>query len=97
MLDCGGMDDYLKILGSVAGVSMPLFNIPLIVRVYRRKSCDDLSLWWVFGVWSCMLLMLPSALQSTDIVLKVFGISNVLLFSAVVFVVMYYRFLTPKR
>lgn len=91
------MDDYLKLLGAVAGVAMPMFNIPLVVRIYRRKSCDDISLAWLFGVWSCMLLMLPSALTSPDIVLKLFGISNVLLFSAVVFVVMYYRAHSSKR
>ncbi len=70
---------------------MPLWNIPLIVRIVRRRSCGDLSLLWLFGIWGCIVLMLPSSLISTDIVLKAFGISNFLLFSVVVMVVMKYR------
>lgn len=70
---------------------MPLWNIPLIVRIVRRKTSRDISLWWVFGVWGSIVLMFPSAFRSTDVVLKSFGWSNITLFSVVVVVVFMYR------
>jgi uncharacterized protein with PQ loop repeat len=80
-----------EFLALAASIIMPLFNIPLIVKIVRRKSADDLSLSWLFGIWGCMLLMLPWALSTRDIVLRVFGIMNFLLFSAVVVAVLKYR------
>jgi len=85
------MEDFWKLLGLVAGAGMPLFNIPLMVRIFRRKSCADISLTWLFGVWGCIVLMFPSTLVSDDIVLRAFGWSNIVLFSCVVMVVMYFR------
>ncbi len=85
------MGEIFRVLGVLAGAAMPLFNIPLIIRIFQRKSCADISLTWLFGVWGCILLMFPSTQVSSDPVLKVFGISNLLLFSAVVVVVSYYR------
>jgi hypothetical protein len=80
-----------EFLALVASVVMPLFNIPLVVKIARRKSSDDLSLSWLYGIWGCMLLMVPWALSTKDIVLRVFGIMNFLLFSSVVIVVLKYR------
>jgi len=85
------MEDIARVVGAVAGAAMPMFNIPLMIRIYRRRSCDDISLSWLFGVWGCMILMLPAALTTSDYVLKIFGISNVVLFSGVVGVVIYFR------
>jgi hypothetical protein len=85
------MDGLFEKLGILAGVGMPLWNIPLVVRIVRRKDSRDISLWWAFGVWACMLLMLPSSLHSQDMVLKVFGICNVVFFSMVVIAVVAYR------
>jgi len=81
----------LEILALVASVMMPLWNIPLIVKIFRRKSSDDLSLSWVWGVWVCMLLMIPWALVTRELVLKVFSWVNFILFSGVLVVVMKYR------
>jgi hypothetical protein len=78
-------------IGLFAAVLMPVWNIPLIVRIVRRKTSQDISLAWLFGVWSCMLAMLPAALKSNDAVLKAFGISNVVFFSGVVVAVLMYR------
>lgn len=85
------MEGFWKVLGLVAGAAMPLFNIPLMVRIFRRRSCADISLAWLFGVWGCIVLMFPSTLISDDIVLRAFGWSNIVLFSCVVVVVMYFR------
>ncbi|MBU4304093.1 MAG: hypothetical protein KJ893_00480 [Candidatus Omnitrophica bacterium] len=75
----------------IAAIVLPLWNIPLIVRIVRRKSSQDISLLWAFGVWGCLLLMFPAALKSTDIVWKAFNISNLILFSAVVFTAVLFR------
>lgn len=81
----------IETIGLIAAVALPFWNIPLIVRIGRRKSSKDMSLWWTFGVWTCFVLMLPSALISPDIVFKVFSIVNMLLITAVVVQVMRYR------
>ena len=81
----------LELLALVASVVMPLWNIPLIVKIFRRKSSNDLSLSWVWGVWACMLLMLPWAILTNELVLKVFSFVNFILFSGVLVAVMKYR------
>jgi len=75
----------------VAGIALPLFNIPLIMRIIQRKSSSDLSLWWVLGVWTCIMLMAPSGFQSVDVVWRIFNYGNVILFTAVVVVTIKYR------
>lgn len=85
------MDEIFRLLGVAGAAVMPLFNIPLIIKIFRRKSCADISLVWMWGIWGCIVLMFPSTLTSTDPVLRVFGISNLVLFSCVVAVVSYFR------
>ena len=80
-----------RALGFLGAALMPLCNIPLIARIIRRKSSDDISLEWVIGVEICVLAMLPSALTSIDPVLKIYGISNSIFFSVVTAVVYYYH------
>lgn len=82
----------IELVGMVAAVILPLWNIPLIVRIRRRQSSDDVSLWWALGVFVCLLAMLPAALASSDRVFKTFSIVNIVLFGAVVTqVVRYHR------
>jgi len=76
---------------------MPFFDIPLIWRVVRRKSSADISLVWTFGIWICILGMLPASLVSSDPILKVFSIVNVILFTAVVGAVVMYHPAVRKR
>lgn len=83
--------ELLQLVGLVAGVVLPLWNIPLILKIRRRRSSQDISLSWTFGVFACLTLMLPSALISSDIVFKVFALVNIALFSAVVIEVVRYR------
>lgn len=78
-------------LGLVAAVILPLWNIPLIVRIQKRRSSEDISLYWCFGVWTCFVLMFPSVLISADIVYKTFGIVNMIFFTLVVVQVMRFR------
>ena len=81
----------MQMLGMIAAVVLPLWNVPLIVRIHRRRSSEDVSLWWALGVWGCLLLMLPSGLASPDPVFRVFTLANLVLFSAVVIQVLRYR------
>ena len=79
------------ILGMLAAIVLPLFNIPLMIKMRRRKSSSDISLVWTIGVFSCVLLMLPAAILSKDLVFKLFAVMNVILFSGVVYHVLKYR------
>jgi uncharacterized protein with PQ loop repeat len=81
----------LETLGMVAGIVLPFWNIPLIVRIQRRRSSEDLSLFWALGVWGCFALMLPAALTSPDKVFKVFSIVNIFFFTIVTFQVVRFR------
>src|SRR3989338_2128177 len=78
-------------IGLIASCALPLFNIPLIVRMKKRKSADDIRLTWLFGVWGCIVFMMPAALSSSDVVFRVYGITNLILFSAVVWTVMQFK------
>lgn len=76
----------------IAAIILPLWNIPLIARIIKRRSSKDISLYWVIGVWVCFVLMLPSGIKSSDIVWKVFNIVNFFFFSLVAFFsLLFYR------
>ena len=75
----------------IAAIVLPLWNIPLIARVIKRRSSEDISIYWVLGVWTCFLLMAPQAFRSTDVVWRAFNIMNLILFTAVVIAVLTYR------
>lgn len=79
----------------VAAIILPLWNIPLIVRIIRRRSSRDFSIYWALGVWTCFALMAPSAFVSKDLVWKVFSIVNFVIFTLVVIFVLAYR--NPHR
>ena len=84
-------------IGMLAGVVLPLFNIPLIMRIIKRKSADDISLIWLFGVWVCILLMTPAAFVSDDITFRLYGYVNILFFTGVVFVTVKYHHRFKKK
>ena len=83
--------EILYKISAWAGAILPLFNIPLIMRIVHRKSADDISLVWLFGVWICILLMSPGALTSQDFAFRVFGWMNIIFFTGVVFVTVKYH------
>lgn len=83
-------------IGMLAAVVLPLFNIPLILRIRKRRSSEDISLVWVFGVWISVLCLEPAALLSKDLTFKLFSTINLIFFSLVVFYVIKYRE-KPKR
>ena len=81
----------IETMGLIAAIILPFWNIPLIIRIGRRRSSKDMSLWWTVGIFVCLLLMLPSGLTSADRVFKVFSLVNIVLFGAVVVQVIRYR------
>ena len=85
------MEAWIQKIGTMGAIALPLFNIPLIVRLWRRKSSKDFSLSWAIGVWVCIALMTPQALRSTDESFRAFGFLNIIFFSMVVFMVLRYR------
>ena len=85
------MNDWIEKIGIVSGVALPLFNIPLIMRLMRRKRSEDFSLAWAVGVWVCIVLMTPQALRSNDTAFRAYGIVNIFFFSVVAFLVVKYR------
>jgi uncharacterized protein with PQ loop repeat len=91
------MDSSIQILGMISGIVMPFFNFPLIMRIVKRGSSEDISLAWVIGVWLCVVGMAPASLQSKDMVLYLFGIVNVVFFTGVLAAVLYYHPTVRKR
>ena len=83
--------DLLDKIAFVAAISLPLFNIPLIIKMIKRKSSQDLSLTWVLGVWICIILMAPSGVRSEDMVWRTYNYINVIMFTSVMVVSVRYR------
>ncbi len=81
----------IQTVALVASILLPLCNIPLIVKIIRRKSSRDVSMEWAVGVWICLLLMAPAGLVSPDFVWKTYTIVNFILFSVVLVTVLIYR------
>ncbi len=90
------MHEFFTQIGLVAAVILPLWNIPLILKIIKRRSSQDLSLSWAIGVWVCIVLMAPAGFTSQDIVWRTFNIINTILFTAVVAVIIRYRKGTPE-
>ena len=81
----------IRALGLAAAVVMPLWNIPLIIKIQQRRSSKDISLPWAVGVFVCIVLMLPSAVVSPDRIFQLFAFVNTVFFGAVVIQVVRYR------
>ncbi|MBI3315146.1 MAG: hypothetical protein HYZ86_04335 [Candidatus Omnitrophica bacterium] len=81
----------IEYIGLAASIGLPLWNIPLILRIIKRRSSADLSMTWVMGVWVCSLLIVPSGFMSKDIIWRSFSIVNLVLFTGVVIVAFKYR------
>ena len=85
------MQELIKTIGFIAAVVLPLWNIPLVIKIIKRRSSKDISLSWALGVWVCILLMFPSGIISKDLTWKAFNIVNLVLFTAVVITTLKYR------
>lgn len=85
------MTEIFEKIGMIAAFVLPLWNIPLIVNMIKRKSSKDVSLLWAIGVWGCFVLMAPSGFRSAEPVWRIFNITNLVFFSAVVVTTLRYR------
>ena len=84
-------------MAMIGAIVLPLWNFPLIMHIVKRKSADDISLPWALGVWVCILLMFPSGMNSADFVWRIYNYINVVCFTLVVAVVLYYRSKSKKK
>lgn len=75
----------------IAAIILPFWNIPLILRIIKRKSSRDISIYWAIGVWLCFVLMAPDGFVSEDLVWRTFNIINFVLFTLVLIFVLVYR------
>ena len=75
----------------IAAVILPFWNIPLMVRVIKRRSSSDISIFWALGVWVCLVLIAPAGFTSPDAIWRIYNIINLISFSAVVAVVLWFR------
>ncbi|MCK4912389.1 MAG: hypothetical protein KAS05_01560 [Candidatus Omnitrophica bacterium] len=80
----------------IASIILPFWNIPLIVRVIKRKSSRDISMYWAVGVWICFVFMAPAGFVSKDLVWRTFNIVNFIFFTIVLIIVLIYRKERPK-
>lgn len=83
--------EVVHTIGMMGAISLPFWNIPLIVKIGRRRSSKDISLSWTLGVFGCLWLMLPAGLASPDVVFRWFTLVNLACFSGVVFQVLRYH------
>ena len=81
----------LEYLALIASVALPLWNIPLIVKIVKQRSSREISLWWACGVWGCIVLMAPQGFTSDDVVWRTFNMVNAALFTGVFVSVLLYR------
>ena len=81
----------MKTIGFWAAVIMPLWDIPLIIRVIQRKSSQDISMAWAVGIWVTAILMAPSSFITGDKQAIGFNVMNVIMLTAVLVIVIKYR------
>jgi len=85
------MKEWISLVGMISAVVLPLWNIPMIMKIIKRRSSNDISVSWVLGVWVCTLLMVPSGIISADPVWRTYSLINIVLFSGVVIVTLKYQ------
>ena len=75
-------------IGFWAGVALPLFDIPLIIHVVKRKSSADISMIWIVGLWATSVMLL---IGTKEQMAMGFNIVNVLMLTILMAVVIKYR------
>lgn len=78
-------------VGLWAGAILPLWDIPLMVRIIRRQSSSDISLFWAWGIWLSSVLMAPSSFVVANKIAMVFNIVNVTTLTALLMIVVKYH------
>ena len=81
----------IQTIALIASIALPLWNIPLILHIIKRRSSRDVSLSWAVGVWVCIVLMAPAGFMSHDMVWRTYNVINLIFFSGVMITVLIYR------
>lgn len=85
------MEHWIEKIGTLSAIALPFFNIPLILRLWQRKSSKEYSMTWTLGVWACIVLMTPQTMRSQDVAFRSFGLFNAIFFTVVAFLIVKYR------
>jgi uncharacterized protein with PQ loop repeat len=78
-------------IGLWAGIILPLWDIPLIVRIIQRKSSADISVIWMWGLWGSSVLMAPIAFVKHNTNAIAFNIVNVVTLTVLLIYVLKYH------
>ena len=81
----------IELLGLIGAIILPFWNIPMIITIGKRRSSKDISLAWTWGIFICLVIMLPAGLRSPDPTFRIFSVLNVLFFAGVVVQVLRFR------
>ncbi len=84
----------LETTALITSIILPFFNIPLIYRISKRRSAEDVSAIWSIGVFVCFIIIEPYALLSGDIVFAVFNSLNIAFF--IIINILIFRFRRKK-
>lgn len=84
----------LKTIALIIGIILPFFNIPLIYRITKRRSAEDVSLVWSLGILVCFILMQPHAVIGGEKIFALFNTINI--FFLIIMNIQILRFHKPK-
>lgn len=86
-----------KELGYICSMIVPVFHIPLIMKLVRKKSSQEWSLLSVIGFWIATLGIQPWALMTDDRALTILNTLSLMFISVeLVLVIKYRRNVPPK-
>ena len=81
----------LDTIGEVTTSVLPLFNVPLILNIRKRKCSCDISLLWTAGIWGCSLVFMIVSLLSGGTLLKAIAVVNFVFFTATMLYILKYH------
>lgn len=73
----------MELLGYVAGTLTTFAFIPQVARIFRTRSADDLSWWWLFMSLAGIFLWLVYALSIGSFPMVLFNVITLILFVAI--------------
>ncbi len=82
---------FIKDLGTASSMVVPLFHIPLILKLYKKKSSQEWSVISVCGFWISTLGIQPWAMMTSDKALTILNSLSLLFISVEVVLVLRYR------
>lgn len=85
------MKGLFENISTIAAAVLPLFDIPLILHIMKRRSSKDISVLWAVGLWVTSIALAPAGILNPNWASKLFNIVNVIMLTILVVVVWKYR------